>query len=124
MTTWTDAWNVEWHQTTSNRRLKFKIPCHAAIRKHVFFVDGYKCQRCDAKAVDIPEHYDGRYTLKTDTKTSTGYWDCLVVDHVLTLKAGGKNEVSNMQTLCETCNKKKMKEDLMETAKHRSVNHG
>lgn len=124
MTTWIDAWGEEWHQTTSVRRLKFKIPCHAALRKHVFFIDGYKCKKCNAKAKHVPENYTGRETLLTNTFTPTGYSDLLVIDHILTLKAGGENHVSNMQTLCETCNKKKIKQDLKDAAKHRSVNHG
>ncbi|WP_409241999.1 HNH endonuclease [Curvibacter microcysteis] len=34
----------------------------------------------------------------------------LVVDHILTLKAGGLNVVENFQTVCVTCNKKKLRE--------------
>lgn len=88
-------------------RLKFKIACHAALRAHIFHRDGYRCVRCEAKALRVPENYDGRQTLSTDTFDGAGWRDILVLDHILTLAAGGRNIVSNFQTLCEVCNKRK-----------------
>jgi len=108
---WQDHNGRQWHVTTSRRRLKFKIPCHAAIRAFVFHRDGYRCQRCPAIAINVPADYDGRYALFTNTKNGNGFTDVLVMDHVLTLKAGGLNHPSNMQALCETCNKRKQIED-------------
>lgn len=114
--TWTDYLGRKWPVIVSGRRLKFKYPAHAALREHVFHRDGFKCVRCSAKAIDVPNPYTGRMTLQTDSFTGTGYRDVLVVDHVLTLKAGGKNCVTNYQTFCETCNRRKIREDVAATA--------
>lgn len=113
--TWTDYKGRTWPVVSSSRRLKFKYPSHAALREHVFTADGFKCRRCDAKASFVPNGWDGRSTLFTDTKVSSGFPDMLIVDHVLTLKAGGANVVGNFQTLCETCNKRKQREDKAAT---------
>ena len=108
---WVDHRGIVRDPVRSGRRLKFKYPLHAAIRAFVFHRDGYKCQRCEAHAVDVPSGYDGHNALWTNTKTGGGFQDVLVVDHVLTLRAGGINHPSNMQALCETCNRRKQKED-------------
>ncbi len=42
----------------------------------------------------------------------SGWPDVLIVDHVLTLRAGGKSVIENLQTLCETCNRRKQKTDI------------
>lgn len=114
--TWTDYAGRVWPVLTSRRRLKFKYPAHAALRAHVFRRDGFCCVRCGAKAVGSTESYDGRQTLRTDTRVSSGYPDMLILDHILTLPAGGRNVVENFQTLCETCNKRKQREDKAATA--------
>ena len=111
MNTWTDYAGRVWPEVKSRRRLKFKYPMHAALRATVYRRDGFSCRRCGAKAKDVPEAYDGRFTLWTDTLTGVGSQDVLVVDHVLTLRAGGRNVIENFQTLCETCNRRKTKED-------------
>lgn len=106
---WTDAWGQEWPVVRSPRALKFKIPCHAALRRHVFHRDGYACRHCGAKAIDVPENYSGRFTLNTNTFVCgrEGWNDVLILDHIVTRKAGGQNIVENLQTLCETCNRRK-----------------
>lgn len=116
--TWTDHHGKVWPVTTMKGRLKFKLPSHAALRAYVYHRDGYRCRRCNANAVDVPANYDGRYALLTDTKVRArkGDWqwaDVLILDHVLTLKAGGRNHPDNLQALCETCNKKKQREDRL-----------
>lgn len=119
---WTDHWGNHWPVVQSRRRLKFNIPCHAAIRRHIFHRDGYGCVRCNARAIEIPSPYTGRYSLRTDTFVSPGWRDVLVLDHILTLPAGGLNVVENFQTLCETCNRKKgHREDKSDRALHGSA---
>lgn len=113
--TWTDLKGRVWPVVTSVGRLKFKYPSHAALREHVFIRDGFKCCQCGACAVGVPEDWNGSTTLFTNTTLRSGWADLLVVDHILTLKAGGKNIVSNMQTLCETCNRRKQKIDKAAT---------
>lgn len=119
---WTDYKGRQWPVSTSPMRLKFKYPSHAALRAHIFHRDGYACVRCPAVAVDVPENYDGRNTLGTNT-TSGGWQDILVLDHILTLKAGGRNVVENFQTLCEACNKSKQREDIAAAMAYREA-HG
>ena len=113
---WTDHTGRSYRLPTTRRRLKFKYPAHAALRAFVFHRDGYACKRCPATAETVPAAYDGKQTLWTNTKVkskglSHEWADFLVVDHILTLRAGGKNHPDNFQTLCETCNKRKIRED-------------
>jgi 5-methylcytosine-specific restriction endonuclease McrA len=114
----------KWPLITSPRRLKFKYPAHAALRAHVFHRDGFACVKCSAKALSVPSLYDGRFTLYTDTLLRSGYHDVLVLDHILTLKAGGKSVIENLQTLCETCNKKKIRQDNVEALAYRGQANG
>lgn len=116
---WTDFTGQQWPVVQSARRLKFKYPAHAALRRHVFHRDGYACVRCGASAAAVPTDYDGTETLTTSTTLASGFPDVLVLDHILTLRAGGRSVLANLQTLCETCNKRKQKEDKVATAKYR-----
>lgn len=115
--TWIDFEGLVWPVIQSPRRLKFKYPAHAALRRHVFHRDAFMCNRCGAIAINIPENYDGRNALSTNTFVSSGYRDTLILDHVLTLKAGGRSVIENLQSLCETCNKKKSKQDRADVLK-------
>jgi len=116
---WTDGDGLQWPVVVSDLSLKFSYPSHAALRSHVFKRDRFQCVRCGAKAVDPPGNYDGRFTLKTNTRLSSGYADILVLDHIVTRKAGGRSVVDNLQTLCETCNKNKSSEDNATTSAFR-----
>lgn len=122
--TWTDYRGRVWKVTTMRSRLQFRIPCHAALRAHVFHRDGYRCVRCGAAASKATSDYSGRQTLFTNTKVSSGWPDMLILDHVVTLPAGGRNVVENFQTLCETCNKRKIKEDVAAAAAYREALNG
>lgn len=106
---WVDRNGRKWLVSESRRALKFKIPCHAALRAEVFHRDGYRCVRCCVPAASVPDDYTGRYTLWTAAS------DALIVDHILTRPAGGRNELDNLQTLCEPCNKSKQVEDKAAT---------
>lgn len=118
--TWTDYLGRSWPVVQSTRRLKFKYPAHAALRAHVFHVGGYRCARCPAVAKEIPADYSGRWALQTNTMVRGRWTDILVLDHVVCLKAGGRNVVTNFQVLCETCNKRKQKEDIAAALLYRS----
>ena len=113
---WTDFEGLSWPVIKSTNRLKFKYP---ALRCHVFRRDEYGCRRCSACASYVPLDYDGRFTLSTNVLLPNGYFDVLVLDHIVTLRAGGRSVVSNLQTLCETCNKKKQREDKAAAAAYR-----
>jgi len=66
-----------------NKTLRIYIP--PAVRKYVFERDFYRCQSC------------GKNNLETN----------LAVDHIIPLARGGKNDISNLQTLCFSCNQQK-----------------
>lgn len=120
--TWTDYLGRQWPVVQSRHRLKFSYyPAHAALRAHVYHRDGYACVRCDAKAVSVPAHYDGKQALLTDTTVCSGFPDVLVLDHIKSLRAGGASVVDNLQTLCETCNRRKVAEDRKAVAVTREV---
>ncbi|MBW4564347.1 MAG: HNH endonuclease [Mojavia pulchra JT2-VF2] len=55
------------------------------VKTYVFQRDKYQCQSC------------GKTTLETD----------LTIDHIIPLARGGQNDISNLQTLCYTCNQQK-----------------
>lgn len=112
--TWTDYQGRVWPVVQSARRLKFKYPAHAALRAHVFHRDGYRCIRCGAEAIAVPADYDGSETLATGV-VSNDRRVSLVADHILTLAAGGRSVIENMQTLCDICNRKKQSEDRAAT---------
>jgi 5-methylcytosine-specific restriction enzyme A len=69
--------------TEKSKRIKFPI----SVRKYVFDRDNHQCQSCG----------------KTHQESA------LEIDHILALAAGGTNDISNLQTLCKTCNNRKGK---------------
>ncbi|MEG4043758.1 HNH endonuclease [Microcoleus sp. Pol17_C1] len=62
-----------------------RIPIPPEVRKYVFTRNKYQCQSC------------GKTKLETQ----------LTIDHIIPLARGGSNDISNLQTLCGTCNQKK-----------------
>ncbi|AFZ29012.1 HNH endonuclease [Gloeocapsa sp. PCC 7428] len=51
------------------------------MRKYVFERDRLQCQSCGKTAIEN-----------------------LTIDRIIPLARGGKNDISNLQTLCRTCN--------------------
>ncbi len=62
---------------------RIRIP--SEVRKYVFERDRYQCKSCG----------------KTQAETN------LTIDHIIALARGGQNDISNLQTLCHTCNQQK-----------------
>lgn len=62
-----------------------RIPIPQEVRKYVFSRDKYQCQSC------------GQTNLETN----------LTIDHIIPLALGGQNDISNLQTLCFSCNQQK-----------------
>lgn len=62
---------------------RIRIP--QVVRKYVFQRDNYQCKAC------------GQTQLETE----------LNIDHIIPLARGGSNDISNLQTLCRTCNQSK-----------------
>ena len=81
---WTDHNGKSWKVPTILGRLKFRIPCHAALREFVFYRDAYRCVLCGC-----------------DDATQ------LVADHILSRARGGQHHPSNLRTLCKSCNSTK-----------------
>lgn len=88
-------------------RLRFRLKAHRELRQRVFGRDDFTCQGCGWRPPDeaIPADYDGRYCI--------GFWPnpsaerILEIDHILPRAAGGQNILSNLQALCEPCNRRK-----------------
>ena len=57
-------------------------PINKSIRHEVFKRDNYRCLECGASNKDTVLH----------------------IDHIVPVSQGGSDELSNLQTLCETCN--------------------
>lgn len=62
---------------------RIRIP--PEVKKYVFERDRYQCKSC------------GKTNLEID----------LNIDHIIALAHGGQNDISNLQTLCRTCNQQK-----------------
>ncbi len=62
-----------------------RIPIPQAVRQFVYQRDNYQCQSCG----------------KNQQETT------LNIDHIIPLAKGGSNDISNLQTLCQTCNQRK-----------------
>ncbi|BAZ06825.1 HNH endonuclease [Calothrix sp. NIES-3974] len=62
-----------------------RIPIPHTVRQYVFERDNYQCQSC------------GQQSPQTN----------LTIDHIIPLFQGGTNDISNLQTLCLTCNVRK-----------------
>ncbi|BBD58181.1 hypothetical protein NIES2109_09520 [Nostoc sp. HK-01] len=66
-----------------NKTPRIRIP--PEVRQYVFQRDKYQCQSCG----------------KTAEETN------LTIDHIIPLAQGGQNDISNLHTLCLTCNQAK-----------------
>ncbi len=62
-----------------------RIPIPIEVRKYVYQRDNYQCQSCGK-----PENFTQ-----------------LSIDHIIPLALGGSNDISNLQTLCLSCNRRK-----------------
>ncbi|MBD2580225.1 HNH endonuclease [Oscillatoria sp. FACHB-1406] len=62
-----------------------RISIPKSVRKYVFQRDNFHCQSC------------GKTHLETQ----------LTIDHIIPLATGGSNDISNLQTLCLSCNQRK-----------------
>jgi 5-methylcytosine-specific restriction endonuclease McrA len=61
------------------------IPIAPEVRNYIFQRDKYQCQSCG----------------KTYQEAN------LSIDYIIPLSRGGKNDITNLQTLCLTCNQRK-----------------
>jgi 5-methylcytosine-specific restriction enzyme A len=70
-----------------------RIPLAAAVRAYVFERDQYTCRVCGSK-------------------------ENLAIDHIIPLAQGGTNDISNFQTLCQTCNGRKGDRIISDMPRH------
>lgn len=77
-------------------------------RKVVFEKNNYLCQICLIQGKITPVDLHG---------PNHG-----VCDHIIALTLGGLDEDSNLQTICQTCNKIKIRQDQMVLAKNGKIN--
>lgn len=101
METWTDHKGVTRPVVRHKGvQLKYEYPSHAALRAFIFVRDNFTCRHCGDRAFEIPDDYNGRYTLRCNNL-------CLVLDHILSIRRGGTHRPDNLQTLCDSCNARK-----------------
>lgn len=101
MKTWIDHRGVTRPTPQIAGRLKFRIPLHASLRAFVFIRDSFTCQRCGVKGENVPKDYDGSSTISCANH-------CLVMDHHVSRRNGGSHHPSNLVTLCDSCNSRKV----------------
>lgn len=71
------------HNRFQKARSRISIP--PEVRDYVFQRDNYQCRSCG----------------KSKQETA------LEIDHIIAIAQGGSNDISNLQTLCRTCNQQK-----------------
>lgn len=72
-----------------------------SIRRLVFKRDGYTCKKCGLSGYEY-RHKSGSFVYPTNIE---GIF--LSIDHIIPKSLGGTNDISNLETLCTTCNTKK-----------------
>lgn len=89
-------------------RPKVSVARLSRTRLEVYSRDGFACCHC-GWTTHVPEGYDGRYALAETYRKPNGDFGVrlLELDHIVPFIRGGKFEVSNLQTLCNTCNTRK-----------------
>lgn len=89
------------------RPISFTLRKNQNLRAMVFERDGFRCRNCGWSPSVVPGHgtYSGRYTVGE----SLGRY--LVIDHIKPRRWGGKSTPSNLQTLCDRCNSRKVTDD-------------
>ncbi len=80
------------------KKAESKIKIQAGIRRQVFKRDVWKCVSCGRRAEDNI---------------------ILHIDHITPRSKGGKDEMNNYQTLCETCNIGKSNKDNTDLRKYK-----
>lgn len=83
---WTDHLGRTWREPQIKGRLKMRIPSHRALREFVIHRDGGRCVDCNT----------------TDSNEN-----CLVADHEVSRRNGGRHHPSNMRCRCTSCNSRK-----------------
>lgn len=105
---WVDHHGTIRPHAGNRQALNYLKPDHAALRAYVMWRDQYACQSCGSRAEHVPDGYDGAKALRTES----GQY--LVVDHVLSRRAGGSNRPTNLQCLCLPCNSAKTARDFQD----------
>ena len=81
-------------------------------RYKCFLNKGYQCYMCKVKASYFAlekvssSSYDG-YAINLYAKKENGKDEYFTKDHLIPKSLGGKNDLSNYDTMCWTCNRKK-----------------
>jgi 5-methylcytosine-specific restriction endonuclease McrA len=86
---WTDHLGRQWLEPQIRGRLKMRIPSHRALRDFVIHRDGGRCVTCSVE---------------------DSVQNCLVADHTVSRRNGGRHHPSNMRCMCSSCNSAKAKQ--------------
>ena len=72
------------------------VKWHRELRISVYQRDSFVCQDCGYTPDEIPQNYDGKFTVGN-----------LVLDHITPVIKGGTLGNLNLRTLCDPCNARK-----------------
>ncbi len=67
------------------KRIGQRIVIPAVVREYILERDGFRCRSCGKAPPEVE----------------------LQIDHIIPIAQGGSNDISNLQTLCKTCNRRK-----------------
>ena len=79
-------------------------------RFQTFFTKGLKCSCCGIEGKYFAKEKDSnaaRYHLNLYAVNEAGEEVLMTKDHIILWSKGGKDDISNYQTMCEKCNKNK-----------------
>jgi len=108
---------------------QFHTDSWSSLRSEVIRESNFRCAKCGFQVADIPSQWEC-FAVYPEFLKGERYCcpaeNMFVVDHIRPVALGGKEfDKSNLQVLCEDCNKIKTKNDLVLISKKRneSIQH-
>jgi 5-methylcytosine-specific restriction endonuclease McrA len=89
------------HRVLRTKNPRGRWPSVVALQRFVFIRDEFTCQLCAARPRRLPKLYDGKKSVFVVSPRGQTY---LVVDHVVSMRNGGRSHPDNCQALCARCN--------------------
>lgn len=93
------------HELLEFELLQTKYSTHRRLK--VFFHHGTKCvaENCNKEGIYLIKAKNNAGGFHIDLYTKD--FEMMTIDHIIPKSKGGKNEIENLQPMCNTCNAKK-----------------